>query len=336
MLSLTPTTIASGASIAGVSEHLALSVVVITYDMEREIPRTLRSLAPPYQRGIDPSDYEVVVIDNGSPRPLDERILSAFPGRLRSARLQPASPSPAHAANVGLDMAKGSVIGLLIDGARMASPGLLAQALTAARAADRPIVATLAWHLGPVTHMRAPEVGYNRETEDRLLDDAGWESDGYRLFEVSTLAGSSGHGWFGPLDETNAIFMPRPMWTELDGLDEQFTLPGGGALNYDLFRRAGALDGSRLILLLGEGTFHQIHGGSLTSGTYPKDWALAEYERIRGTPLPPPPFDPLYVGTIPPSTLRHLDYSVHWALNRQRHSVTRNETKSSSSGIHPD
>ncbi|MET0884236.1 MAG: glycosyltransferase family A protein, partial [Acidimicrobiales bacterium] len=48
-----------------------LSVVVVTYDMERELPRTLRSLSADLQVGIEASDYEVIVVDNGSPRPVD-------------------------------------------------------------------------------------------------------------------------------------------------------------------------------------------------------------------------------------------------------------------------
>lgn len=318
--------------------RLALSVVVVTYNMDRELPRTLRSLAPGYQRGIDPSDYEVVLVDNGSDQPVDERLLAGFPGRLSHVRIDPAPPSPASAANAGLQLAGGQLVGLVIDGARMASPGLLARALASARIAERPVVATLAWHLGSVPHMRAAEVGYDRATEDRLLAEVDWEADGYRLFDISTLAGSSAHGWFGPLDESNALFMHRSMWDELDGLDERFVLPGGGALNHDLYRRALALAGAQLVLLLGEGTFHQIHGGSLTSSTYPRQRALDEYERLRGTPLAPPPFDPIYAGTVPPQALHHLERSVRWAMNaRDRADSTGAvQVKPSSSDIRPD
>ena len=51
---------------------LSLSVVVVAYDMARELPRTLRSLSTPYQRDLESADYEVVVVDNGSPEPLSE------------------------------------------------------------------------------------------------------------------------------------------------------------------------------------------------------------------------------------------------------------------------
>lgn len=43
-----------------------LSIVVVCYEMAAQIANTLRSLVPPYQRGIAPGDYEIILIDNGS------------------------------------------------------------------------------------------------------------------------------------------------------------------------------------------------------------------------------------------------------------------------------
>src|SRR5689334_19454382 len=197
--------------------------------MARELPRTIRSLATGHQRGIDGDAYELVVVDNGSPSgPVDLAAVVDGSTRLRTLRVDPAPPSPARAANTGLAAATGSVIGLVIDGARMASPGLLALADRASRLGPRTIVATLAWHLGAGNHLDADGSGYDQGAEDALLDRIGWPDDGYRLFEIATLASSSARGWFGPLGESSALFMPRPLWDELGGLDEAFALPGGG------------------------------------------------------------------------------------------------------------
>src|SRR3954447_8216247 len=101
---------------------LSLSVVVVAYDMARELPRTLKTLATPYQREISSIEYEVIVVDNGSPKPFSASILDGAPDSWRSLRLDPAPAAPAHAANVGIDASASDFVGLLIDGARMASP----------------------------------------------------------------------------------------------------------------------------------------------------------------------------------------------------------------------
>jgi glycosyltransferase involved in cell wall biosynthesis len=291
---------------------VALSVVVVAYDMARELPRTLRSLSPAYQRRIEAEDYEVIVVDNGSPVPFGPSLFADLPGNVRVHRLDPAPPSPAHAANVGIDSARGDLIGLLIDGARMASPGLLTHAVQAARLTPRAVISTLAWHLGPVLHMHAAEVGYDTAAEDALLAETEWEADGYRLFDISTLAASSQRGWFGPLGESNALFMPRTLWDEVGGLDERFVIPGGGRCNHDLYRRACELEDSTVIMLMGEGTFHQSHGGAATSGRQKKLDADAEYEALRGKPFRPPETDRVYFGTLPRAALPALEHSVRW------------------------
>lgn len=297
----------------------SLSIVVVVYDMVREFPRTLRTLAPDYQQGIDAGDYEVIVVDNGSPAPIDDCVLKAHPDLdVTSIRLEDASASPARAANTGLARARGELVGLVVDGARMASPGLLREARRAAGVAPRPVVATLGWHLGSTRHSELPAgSGYDQRVEDELLDTVDWERDGYRLFEISTFASSSARGWFGPMGESSALFMPAGLWRELDGLSEEFTLPGGGLVNHDLFRRACELEGTQLVVVLGEGTFHQFHGGAATSRRLDWDAMHADYVAIRGTPYRPPEDEPVYVGTVPTAVLPHIAESAASAITRR-------------------
>ncbi len=146
-----------------------LSVVVVVHDMRRELVRTLRSLSAACQHGIDADDYEVIVVDNGSSEPVDPALLDEFDGLLRIERLEPAPPSPVRAANHGLALARGELLGLWIDGARLASPGLLAGARRARLLSERAVITAPAFHLGTVTHMRAAEVGYDQAVEDELL-----------------------------------------------------------------------------------------------------------------------------------------------------------------------
>src|SRR5687767_10230179 len=116
--------------------------------MAREAPRTLHSLSADYQRHIDPDDYEVIVVDNGSSPPFDPRTIDGLRGNFRFIRIDHASPSPARAANRGISEARGEVIGVMIDGARIATPGLLHFARHGARLYPRAVVASLGWHLG--------------------------------------------------------------------------------------------------------------------------------------------------------------------------------------------
>ncbi len=291
------------------------SVVVVAFDMARELPRTLHTLDPRRQVGVEAGDYEVVLVDNGSPRPVDPAVLARFTGNLRSIRLEPAPPSPARAANEGLRAAAGDLVGLVIDGARLCSPGLVATALRAAGLAPRPVVTAPAWHLGSVPHMRAAEAGYDQATEDRLLAGTAWRDDAYELFSVATFAGSSWRGIFGPMGESSSLFLPAALWQELDGLDERFDLPGGGLVNHDLYRRATELSDVTLVELLGEGTFHQFHGGAATSRRFGWTEMAAGYEAIRGEPYRPPSIAPLYVGSVPPTYLAHVERSARLALD---------------------
>lgn len=287
--------------------------------MARELPRTLRSLNPRAQLGIDADDYEVIVVDNGSSPPVDPALVEGFGARFRYERIDNAAPSPVAAANHGLGLAHADLVGLIIDGARLASPGLLARACQARSLAERPLITAPAFHLGDVTHMRADEVGYNQEAEDKLLAGSGWVADGYRLFSIGTPAGSSGRGLFGPMGESSSLFAPREIWDELGGLDERFALPAGGLANHDLYRRACSLDRVELVALLGEATFHQYHGGAATSRRFTWDEMHQDYEDIRGTPYVPPENSPLYLGRVPEAAMAYVERSAHQAMNRSIH-----------------
>src|SRR5262249_2751390 len=176
-----------------------ISVVMVVYRMRREAPRTLHSLSTRCQKGVRNDQYEVIVVENPSDETLSAQDVESFGPQYRYVVNPHASPSPARAINLGARLARGRTLMLLIDGARILSPGILRRTLTALRLCDRPIVATLAWHLGPDSQARSIPQGYGQQVEDEMLAKSGWEADGYRLFKIAALAASSERGWFLPI-----------------------------------------------------------------------------------------------------------------------------------------
>lgn len=278
---------------------LALSVVVVGYNMARELPRTIRTLAPPYQRDISAADYEVIVVDNGSTQPWQPDALTALGPNISVHRIREATSSPVAAINLGLEKSRGHLVGVCIDGARMASPRLLATALESGRVHHRPVIGTIAYHLGPDVQSISISQGYDQRAEDRLLASVDWEKDGYRLFDIASLAHSSASGWFNIPAETNAMFLTRDHWRALGGFDPAFQAPGGGLVNLDTWARACADPRGQVVLLLGEATFHQVHGGVATNSTTPQWPAFHdEYVAIRGRDYERPEGCPLMIGRI--------------------------------------
>ena len=288
-----------------------ISVIVAARNMERELPRTLYTLSPSYQREVDGTEYEVVVVDCGSYHPIETATVTQFGHNFRLIR-QDDSPSPAQSINYAVRQTSTEIVMICIDGARMLSPGILSLTLAAFSAYANPVVATLALHLGPKIQKLSMLEGYCQSKEDQLLESVDWRNDGYELFRISALAGSSSRGWFMPLAESNCIGMRRVAYDQLHGLDERFQTPGGGFVNLDFYRRACEY-AKDLILLLGEATFHQFHGGAATNKhpdhpvrkTFSEEYRelkLNDYEFIQRPTI--------YLGSVPPQVRTFLEKSV--------------------------
>lgn len=282
------------------------SIVVVAYDMARELPRTLQSLSREYQRDCEHIDYEVLVVDNGSPEPVSESMVNSHGKEFRLLHIKDALPSPGDAINRAVMSARGSHVGIIVDGARMLSPGVIHWAWQAFRLKQRCVTSVLGFHLGPQHQSDSSQAGYDQTSEDKLLQRIRWPEDGYRLFEIAALAGSSRYAWQGPIAESNCIFMPRVLFDEIGGYDTRFASSGGGLINLDFYKRACEAGDVDLVYLAGEGCFHQIHGGVTTGGSEERavqryDNLHHEYLNIRGEEFKAPRNTPILLGYSKPT-----------------------------------
>lgn len=286
-----------------------ISVVVIVYNMRREAPRTLRSLTTSYQLDLSPDDYEVVVVDNGSSEPLEPSTVASFGSNFRHVYYDTASRSPCAALNQVVASVKSEYVMCLIDGARILSPGLMKHTLLASRLYPDCFVYSLGMHLGSKPQQYLALEGYSSETEDALLRSVEWEKNGYRLFEISSVALSSRNGFLSDLTESNCFALTRDNFFRLGGYDERFQAVGGGLANLDFFKKAQQDASLTPVMLLGEATFHQIHGGVTTNvpmHLHPGAEMAAEYQAIKGVPYEPCNRHPLFLGTLPPEARRFM------------------------------
>lgn len=292
-----------------------LSIIVVFHNMGREAVRTLHSLSAAYQSDVSADEYDVIAVDNGSEPPLAPQSVHANGPNFRLIRREPTGVSPVDAVNETVSQIDTGAIAVIVDGARMATPGLVATTLRALTLSPMPFVCSLSWHLGPEIQGNSMLKGYDQCMEDRMLADIGWPEDGYRLFEISTLAPSSGVGFLGGIpSECSWFALPTRSFHDIGGFEPRFKSPGGGRMNHDFRDRAVSIEGVVPIVLLGEGVFHQFHGGVTTNVTIADRDRLRqsfweEYHEIRGVDAKPPePPEPLYFGGFHPSAKRFIKH----------------------------
>jgi len=286
-----------------------ISVVIISYNMSREIPRTVQSFLPPYQLAIGYNDIEIIVMENGSNYPVDPEVVKAWPSCVRYVQVTNSHPSPATALNAGVAMSRGDWVCPVIDGARMVTPGIFKHAHDMIKAHNNPVIATMGYHLGHKIQQHNVLEGYNQDAEDALLNSIGWPNNPYDLFKISSLGGSARGSWLTQIAESNVLVLKKSFYETLGGFDEKFDIPGGGLVNLDFFKRCIDHEDSLYIMLADEGSFHQYHGGVTTSravnlpsfeDTEKTTWQIyaEQYLAIRGEPYQPSKIYPIIYGVM--------------------------------------
>jgi glycosyltransferase involved in cell wall biosynthesis len=279
-----------------------LTVVVNFFNMRREARRTLFSLTPAYQQDVNPADYEVIAVDNGSSEPLEEPWVTSLGDNFRYVYHDTDSRSPCTALNRVVRTVDSEVVMCIIDGARILSPKVLKYSLAAVRLYGHPFIYTLSMHIGNRPQNVLVVQGYNQAEEDALFNSLDWRSYGYNLFNISSVALSSKKGFFSQLSETNCFAMRKHDYLHMGGFDERFVGPGGGLANLDFFNRIHEDVKYSPVMLLGEATFHQFHGGIATNvpmEMHPWEEMEKEYRMVRGKPFAPSFRYPEYFGGVP-------------------------------------
>lgn len=300
-----------------------LSIVINFHNMRREAARTLFTLSRSYQRRVHDLSYEVIAIDNGSTEPLSRDLVESFGPEFRYEFFPTSSHSPVQALNHAVSQAKAPHLVFMIDGAHLLSPGILTHAAAAFRAFPNAFVATLPLHLGPGLQNVTALQGYTQSVEDAMLARIDWQRDGYELFRLAGATSDASMGWFGALFESNCFALSAAAFHRLGGFHSGFLSRGGGLSNLDLFRNALESPDLSYVLLLGEATFHQYHGGITTNvapEAHPWQTFHEEYVRIRHKPYARPARMPTLLGALPRQALDWAEQSAKvgfpwWKLN---------------------
>jgi cephalosporin hydroxylase len=196
----------------------------------------------------------------------------------------------------------------MIDGAHVLTPGVLRYGLAGLQTYAPAVVATQQWYMGPGEQGDMIAEGYSTEVENRLFDSIDWPNDGYRLFDVGHFIGE--RDWLDGMWESNCVFASRDQLAQVGAFDEAFSMAGGGYANLDLYERLASSPDVRLATILGEGSFHQVHGGATTNlpDIADRHFRLSEYARhfedLRGRPFRGPRKQLHYVGTMRPEAAR--------------------------------
>lgn len=293
-----------------------ISFIVIVYKMPVQARKTLLSLNADHQRDVTAADYEIIVVENRSSELLGEEAALACGTNVRYFLRDETLPTPVFAINFGAAQAHGTHIAVIIDGARMCSPGVVNTMMAAANLSADAVIAVPGYHLGPELQQFSTLKGYDEAMEAQLLASIDWPNDGYRLFEIACLSGTCSGGVFKPIGESNCIAVSRELYERLGGFDERFTETGGGQVNLDFYKRAIELDGTLLVILHGEGSFHQVHGGVTTNlkGQERQDAMrahFAQYGSLRGAAYSPPGKRAVFLGAVPDAALKFIRHGAN-------------------------
>jgi glycosyltransferase involved in cell wall biosynthesis len=289
-----------------------LSLIIIVYDMPKQAMNTLYSFSSAYQKNVQESDYEIIVVENSSKNTLDSDSVLALGSNFQYYLREENGISPVPAINFGVKKSSGEYLGLIIDGARLVTPRVIELAMMAFQQSPHSMVAVPGYNLGPSEQQHHLSYEYDENLEENLLKSINWKKNGYRLFDIANLSGANHKGPLQLFLECNCIFTNRNIFDSIGGADERFNLLGGGSINLHIYRKIGTHQESQYYFVLpGEGSFHQFHGGVTTSSRQNREDLLESF-RIQLDDVWGGQFggalkrEPIILGAITSNSLRFL------------------------------
>jgi hypothetical protein len=297
-----------------------VSILVVIYRMSRQAENTLYSLSAKHQWNVREEDYEIVAVENRSDDVLGEERARAQGGNVRYFLRDEPTQTPVFALNFAFEQSRAPLVGLIIDGARMVTPRVVEHVLMAQKLAPHPLVAVPGYHVGPEEHHKNVTAGYDASVEAGLLEQIDWKNNGYGLFDVSCFSGANDKGFLSPMLESNCIFCTRESFEKIGRADERFLTPGGGSVNIHIYAKLAKLPESKFIVLPGEGSFHQFHGGVTTAEIADREAVLeshrVELRAINGGKFEGVHREPMLLGTVPGEAQEYLKVSAARAAFR--------------------
>ncbi|HEX7672451.1 MAG TPA: hypothetical protein VF395_22810, partial [Polyangiaceae bacterium] len=262
-------------------------------------------------------DYEVVVVENRSEDLLGQERACATGKNVRYFLREETTKTPVFALNFAFEESRAPLVCLVIDGARMVTPRLVEHALLAQRLAPHPLIAVPSYHLGQEEHHKNVSAGYDETVEEALLEKIDWKKNGYDLFEISCLSAGNAKGFLSPMLECSCLFATRESFEKIGRADERFDLPGGGSVNIHVYAKLAALPESKFIVLGGEGSFHQFHGGVTTAEISEREAVLESHRvqlrAINGGKFEGAHREPMMLGVIPAQAHEFMKASLGFA-----------------------
>lgn len=171
--------------VGSVEREPKLSVVMATYNRAEIIRETLRHLA---DQELDPADYEVIVVDDGSPdhtRAVVEEWMSRVPFRMRY--LHHSNHGPGYTQNRGLEVARAPIVLLMADDIFMSPPALKAHLETHEAHPEQQVAVLGCVRQSPMLD-RCDSVFLRKWNPMRFSDFAGLRELPYYLFWACNIS----------------------------------------------------------------------------------------------------------------------------------------------------